>query len=43
MKVRKLITKYFDAIFRKDIKEEKEVYNKLIKKSLKHKKTQRVD
>lgn len=42
MKVRKLISKYFDAIFKKDKTSERKFYSKLLKKSLKHKKTHRI-
>lgn len=42
MKVKKLIQKYFKAIFDRDTDKEQEVYTKITKKSLKGKKTQRV-
>jgi len=42
MKVKKLIQKYFKAIFDRDTDKEQEVYAKITKKSLKHKKTQRI-
>ena len=42
MKVKKLIQKYFKAIFDRNPEKEKEVYAKITKKSLKHKKTQRI-
>jgi len=39
MKVKKLVKKLYNAIFDHDKKAEVEIYKKLIKKSLKHKKT----
>ena len=42
MKVKKLIQKYFKAIFDRDSEKEQKVYEKITKKSLKGKKTQRV-
>lgn len=42
MKVKKLIKKYFDAIFNSDTEKEKDLYQKITKKSLKGKKTQRI-
>lgn len=43
MKTKKLLSKYFQSIFDGKIKKEKKFYLKLLKKSLKHKKTQRSD
>lgn len=42
MKVKKLIQKYFKAIFDRNPDKEQEVYAKITKKSLKQKKTQRI-
>lgn len=40
MKVRKLIRKYYEAIFKGDETEQKRLYKKSLKKSLKGKRTQ---
>lgn len=40
MKIKKVIQKYFDAIFKKDPEVEQKMYKKITKKSLKGKKTQ---
>lgn len=42
MKVKKLIEKYFKAIFEHNPDKEQKLYEKITKKSLKGKKTQRV-
>ena len=42
MKVKNLVTKYFESIFNKNKDEEMTLYKKLLKKSLKGKKTQRI-
>jgi hypothetical protein len=42
MKVRKLIQKYFKAIFDNNPEKEEKMYEKITKKSLKGKKTQRI-
>lgn len=40
MKVRKIIKKYFKAILTNNLNKEKQLYFKLLKKSLQHKKTE---
>lgn len=42
MKLKKVIKKYFEAIFNKNPEKEQEMYGKITKKSLKQKKTQRI-
>lgn len=42
MKVKKLIQKYFKAIFEHNPEKEAKAYKKITKKSLKQKKTQRI-
>ena len=42
MKVKKLIEKYFKAIFEQNSDKEQKMYEKITKKSLKGKKTQRI-
>lgn len=42
MKVKKLIQKYFKAIFEHNPEKEEKFYEKITKKSLKGKKTQRI-
>lgn len=39
MKMKKLVKKMYEAILRKDVKTEKKLWLKSLKKSLKHKKT----
>ena len=42
MKVKELIQKYFEAIFKQNPEKEVKLYKKITKKSLKGKKTQRI-
>jgi len=42
MKVKTLIQQLYEAIARKDVEKQKELYAKITKKSLKHKKTHAV-
>jgi len=42
MKVKELIKKYFEAIFKQNPEKEAKLYKKITKKSLKGKKTQRI-
>ena len=42
MKLKKVIKKYFEAIFKHNPDKEQEMYEKITKKSLKGKKTQRI-
>lgn len=42
MKLKKIISKYFESIFKGDKNAEQEMYQKITKKSLKGKKTQRI-
>ena len=42
MKVKELIQKYFEAIFKQNPEKEAKLYKKITKKSLKGKKTQRI-
>ena len=42
MKVKTLIQQLYEAIINKDVEKQKELYTKITKKSLKHKKTHAV-
>lgn len=43
MKIRELVLKLYKAIIKRDIKREKKLYDKITKKSLKHKHTEVVN
>ena len=42
MKVKKLIKKYYESVLSHDLNKEKELYFKILRKSLKHKHTEAI-